>query len=662
MVDKTEIIYDLLFKTDAAQQDVASLTVQLKTAQDALRKFQGESNNAGNAFRRSARGATDAGKAYGKIGNSVQNAGFQFADLATQISGGVDATRALAQQLPQLLGGFGALGAVAGAAVAILVPLGVYLLNIRDYSKELEDGIEKLEDAQKNSKATIVDLTEEYGKYATVVLDVAKAQELLANNDISDVLRDQADAARELGLLFQGTEGFFGEFKNRLVSRFNDLSFETLFQSATEYQEQLEKLRVKFGLTKAAAEGLLGPFMDFQNALQNTNTDAAALALQEVSRWIKANKDEAEGAAPFIELLAQQFEALAKIRPPEKNVMGFAYAPRTDANTFSNYKGNAEVAKQLAEIEKKAADAKKATTKATRDAEAAQRALNTEFETFIGSVERGATPLQRLQDTLRKAEENFARFNDRMSGEQIAAYTAYISDLNARIEEVTFKDRWDKMAEGLSSVKTPLMEFHESIKEIGASIKENLASGLTDAFMSFIDGTKSAKDAFKTFAVDFLKQITQMIIKATILYAINAALGMVGGGGGGGGGFLSGLLGGGASLYGGGGPPVGIAPLRAAVPQASTFSALPAAPTGFTAGPVISSTAIPNRATSKDSRAQMNVSINNYAGAEVQTRQASDGRLQIDILKRELASEVMRGGTDFAKAFEQGYGLRRRGR
>lgn len=53
----------------------------------------------------------------------VQNAAFQVGDFAVQVGGGVDASRALAQQLPQLLGGFGVLGAVLGAAAAIIIPL-----------------------------------------------------------------------------------------------------------------------------------------------------------------------------------------------------------------------------------------------------------------------------------------------------------------------------------------------------------------------------------------------------------------------------------------------------------------------------------------------------------------------------------------------------------
>ena len=53
------------------------------------------------------------------FGSRIQNVSFQVSDFAVQVSSGTDATRALAQQFPQLLGGLGVFGAVAGAAAAI---------------------------------------------------------------------------------------------------------------------------------------------------------------------------------------------------------------------------------------------------------------------------------------------------------------------------------------------------------------------------------------------------------------------------------------------------------------------------------------------------------------------------------------------------------------
>ena len=72
--------------------------------------------------------ADRAGAAAGKFGGSLQQVGFQVGDFATQVGAGTSATQALGQQLPQLLGAFGAFGAIAGAAAAIMIPLGSALI------------------------------------------------------------------------------------------------------------------------------------------------------------------------------------------------------------------------------------------------------------------------------------------------------------------------------------------------------------------------------------------------------------------------------------------------------------------------------------------------------------------------------------------------------
>lgn len=66
----------------------------------------------------------------GNFGSKVQQASYQIQDFAVQVASGTSATRAFAQQAPQLLSGFGAVGAVLGTVAAIAVPLaGAFLAN-----------------------------------------------------------------------------------------------------------------------------------------------------------------------------------------------------------------------------------------------------------------------------------------------------------------------------------------------------------------------------------------------------------------------------------------------------------------------------------------------------------------------------------------------------
>ena len=54
-------------------------------------------------------------------------------------------------------------------------------------------------------------------------------------------------------------------------------------------------------------------------------------------------------------------------------------------------------------------------------------------------------------------------------------------------------------------------------------IEDKIVNGMTDAIMSWVDGTKSASQAFKEFASSFLREMAQMILKQMIFNAVKAA-------------------------------------------------------------------------------------------------------------------------------------------
>lgn len=78
-----------------------------------------------------------------KMGTGMQNVGYQVQDLAVQIGSGTSAFRAMGQQLPQLLSGFGPWGIALGTISAIALPLGAALFNMADATEELGDATAK---------------------------------------------------------------------------------------------------------------------------------------------------------------------------------------------------------------------------------------------------------------------------------------------------------------------------------------------------------------------------------------------------------------------------------------------------------------------------------------------------------------------------------------
>lgn len=70
----------------------------------------------------------------------------------------------------------------------------------------------------------------------------------------------------------------------------------------------------------------------------------------------------------------------------------------------------------------------------------------------------------------------------------------------------------------------PSME--DSMNQIAEGAMTSFADGMTDALMSVIDGSKSAGEAFKAFAAQFLMDVARMIIQTLVFKAIKTAFGV----------------------------------------------------------------------------------------------------------------------------------------
>ncbi|MCU0903057.1 MAG: hypothetical protein MUE83_04190 [Tabrizicola sp.] len=99
---------------------MAEKQVSVRLKAEGAGQLRAEFQSIGTEAQRSF-GALDRGAR--SSGQGLQNVGFQVQDFAVQVAGGTDASRALAQQLPQLLSGFGLLGVVLGTTAAVAVPL-----------------------------------------------------------------------------------------------------------------------------------------------------------------------------------------------------------------------------------------------------------------------------------------------------------------------------------------------------------------------------------------------------------------------------------------------------------------------------------------------------------------------------------------------------------
>ncbi|QEU08229.1 coiled-coil domain-containing protein [Paracoccus yeei] len=203
-----------------------------------------------------------AAKTGGGLRGNIQNISFQLQDFAVQVAAGTSASTALGQQLPQLLGGFGALGSVLGAVVAVGVPLAAMFLSTGDAAEDLKKSMDALEKAvqaydaaAKNSGETAADLASKFGA-AT-----AQAQDLydrIARLQYLDAVSAVGKAIGDLSKNFGDLQSYLNVIDSE-IAQFGSASPVTLENIGAQLKED-------FGLTVDQAREFVRLLSDAQAA------------------------------------------------------------------------------------------------------------------------------------------------------------------------------------------------------------------------------------------------------------------------------------------------------------------------------------------------------------------------------------------------------------
>lgn len=652
----TAATYDLVVSTKGVG-DVLALQKQVQKFTDSMQTA------------RKAAGMSSA------ISAQIKNTSFQVQDLAVQIASGTSATQAFSQQLPQLLSGFGLFGAVAGTAAAVLIPFASNMLGFGQQTKaagEIADAaaeqINKLSSALKQAGEDLSSATVQAGAYSEqinrlnqvrVSVELAKSQQDLrsAVASVGDEIKNQLGTLDSWSVSNGNVGQVLSGVRTELLAAETGFSrFRGALTATTDRAREiaalaggLRELGLDANLAFAEARALYDAFASKNVTVAVTEFERLAAMLQTYGMSTEGAKSASLGLLDLIAKLSgaaidyQRNLAVAIERQQRLFSSVGSYGP-------SSATSGTTVKPSLSSEDRKAAN----------EAAAAARKTATEYQSFVATIERGTTPLASAQYQLKEVSANLQRFQSQMTPEQQTQAAAYLDSIRARIDSITFKDRWQEMSASIEAVRTPLMAFHEQIQQIGSSVVEAFGSGLSDAFTALVEGAKSADEAFKEFAVSFLKQITQMIVKAAVLFAIQSALGgMLGGQS-----ALRPLLGLG-TVYGKGGVFRGGRELKkfangGVVNGPTMFPMSSGVGLMGEAGPeAIVPLTRRNGKLGVEAAAPV-INIINNAGAQVTTRQNARG--ETDVLIEAMATAITRGGNTLDSAIQRGYGLRRAGR
>jgi hypothetical protein len=176
------------------------------TLEDQLRATASAQTQVASTARPMTGAVQGLGQAFSRNSSAIQNASFQLQDIIVQLSMGVPVTRTLGQQLPQLVGGFGPLGAVVGVAAGAFLSFLPMLMSTAADAKTLQETLDDLSDTIGSMRdlsqemASLEGLAEKYGmidaELVKLLGHMRDQQALAAQNQAADAVKAIADEYR----------------------------------------------------------------------------------------------------------------------------------------------------------------------------------------------------------------------------------------------------------------------------------------------------------------------------------------------------------------------------------------------------------------------------------------------------------------------------------
>ncbi len=228
----------------------------------------------------------------------VQNMAFQVGDVFTQaqFSG---YGRAIATQLPQMLGGFGMIGAVVGAAAAALAPMAMKLFeadeaagNADETFSALSDTISGLKEANERALEGTDELVRKYGdmseKMRTSIRSVIDNKLELAKVETKEMVGSLASEMGSPDAYFEQVQRYaeakrkVDEMRSGVLAAGDDPmmllnQFEAEEVKLASLQERLDEVAKAYGLTREQAEQFLRAAAQSKQVKEGTDEYVAAL-------------------------------------------------------------------------------------------------------------------------------------------------------------------------------------------------------------------------------------------------------------------------------------------------------------------------------------------------------------------------------------------------
>lgn len=443
-----------------------------------LKQVQSELDQTTAAVKRNASAYNSAAVETNKFAKgALQQAGFQLGDFFVQITNGTSAIQAFGQQGSQMLGIFGPLGAVAGAAVSIFAAFAVAIERSGSATTKLQEALSKLKETSADLAGQMemlkfgVDTQEEATALAAVV---SLNEQISQKMKERDSLLGPARASAEKELIVLTKQRMEAEAVLRTLRERRDA-----LSTALAINDQM--LAVELGHAKAIGDA------ERERIAKGEEIYQQMLALQTAMYEQIASQDS------FNTRLAQGYILYGNLR---RQAQGLA----ADAAAAANAAIDPERFKMVGAYQLYA-----------RTRMAAPEVPPEPKEPKVGGGAKAKEdPLVELQKQLALEEHILGKTEaQRRVIQALGVDWQKYSDatINGLVDQINKMDQFNRVV--------------EQQKEIADTIKQSMSN----AFMSMVDGTKTVKDSFRDMARTIIAKLYEVLVVQQI---VNGVMGLVG--------------------------------------------------------------------------------------------------------------------------------------
>jgi len=472
--------------------------------------------NAAAEAQRLANAQRMSGKSTNKFGMVAQQVGYQVGDFFVQVQSGTNAMMAFGQQGTQLAGLMpGLAGAVVGIGLSAFTMLAGGMMRASDAAKQFNNVLSETEQAL-STVESVVDIYEQglvglRDRYGEVNAELLEHIQLLKEVRLQEALNAQAASIEEL---FNSLDSLLGNVQSSLKSAFdttNDsarnleymlgqigkqTTFEDQKRAVIAAREEVQRLISGMEEVSPTAEVILKNLVEMEDQLRVMVKEAPE------SSWMNNAITGVNG------LINRIIEGINKIRTLKGESEDRSFAERYEAGEFPgtpNVSGfrSAEYFNLL---------------------DRQSMAAGTSGGSSGGGGGMSATEKQ--EQELRKAKDAV----DALRASYDEAYATELKVAEAKEKVNKLIELNPKLTDEANQV---LQDYIASLNEAEnpmQKIADTMRDSLGDAFMSIVDGSKSAGEAFKDMARLVLKQAFELLVIKPILDGLFGEKGSSGGG------------------------------------------------------------------------------------------------------------------------------------